>query len=172
MKKIFVLFAFFVFASSNMQAQSVAVVDTKQILQEIPEYQDAQKQLDQIVSGWRKEIEQKHKNIDEMYRAYQAEQVLLTENERSRREESIVNKEKEMREYQKKKFGPEGELFQKRQELVQPIQDDVYKAIEKAAQKKKIDIVLDKSEGASILFFTQQFDMTSSVLRELGISTN
>lgn len=172
MKKIFVLFAFFVFASSNMYAQSVAVVDTKQILQEIPEYQDAQKQLDQIVSGWRKEIEQKHKNIDEMYRSYQAEQVLLTENERARREEAIVNKEKEMREYQKKKFGPEGELFQKRQELVQPIQDDVYKAIEKAAQKKKIDIVLDKSEGASILFFTQQFDMTSSVLRELGISTN
>ena len=171
MKKIVCLLTLVFFMSINVQAQSIGIVDSKQILQEIPEYQDAQKQLDQIVDGWRKEIEQKHKNIDEMYRAYQAEQVLLTENERSRREDAIVNKEKEMREFQKKKFGPEGELFQKRQELVQPIQDDVYKAIEKAAKNKKIDIVLDKSEGASILFFTQQYDMTSSVLRELGIST-
>lgn len=172
MKRIVFLLTFVLLSSISIQAQSIGIVDTKQILQQVEEYNDAQKQLDQIVDGWRKEIEQKHKSIDEMYRAYQAEQVLLTENERSRREEAIVNKEKEMREFQKKKFGPEGELFQKRQELVQPIQDDVYKAIEKAAKNKKIDIVLDKSEGASILFFTPQYDMTSSVLRELGISTN
>ncbi|MGB1242748.1 MAG: OmpH family outer membrane protein [Chitinophagales bacterium] len=172
MKKIVFLLAFVLVTFINTQAQTVGVVDTKQILQEIPEYNNAQKQLDQIVDGWRKEIEQKHKKVDEMYRAYQAEQVLLTENERSRREQAIVDKEKEMREFQKTKFGPEGELFQKRQELVQPIQDDVYEAIEKAAKKKKIDIVFDKSEGASILFFTKDYDMTSSVLRELGISTN
>lgn len=172
MKRILFLLSFVLFVSFTAQAQSIGIVDTKQILSEVPEYNDAQKQLDQIVDGWRKEIEQKHKNIDEMYRAYQAEQVLLTESERNRREDAIVEKEKEMREFQKNKFGPEGELFQKRQELVQPIQDDVYKAIEKAAKNKKIDIVLDKSEGASILFFTPQYDMTSSVLRELGISTN
>ncbi len=172
MKKIAFLLSFVLFISFTAQAQSVGIVDTKQILNEVPEYNDAQKQLDQIVDGWRKEIEQKHKNIDEMYRSYQAEQVLLSENERTRREEAIVTKEKEMREFQKNKFGPEGELFQKRQELVQPIQDDVYKAIEQAAKKKKIDIVIDKSEGAAILFFTPQYDMTSSVLKELGISTN
>ncbi|MEZ4888792.1 MAG: OmpH family outer membrane protein [Chitinophagales bacterium] len=172
MKKIVCLLSLILFVSINVHAQSVGIVDTKQILQQIPEYGDAQKQLDQIVEGWRKEIEQKHKNIDEMYRAYQAEQVLLTENERTRREEAIVNKEKEMREFQKDKFGTEGDLFQKRQELVQPIQDDVFQAIEKAAKKRKIDIVLDKSEGAAILFFTPEYDMTSAVLKELGISTN
>ncbi len=157
------------FQGANLSAQRMAVVDTKAILDKIPDYKEAEKKLDQIAEGWQKDVEKKYKEIDEMYKDYQANEVLLTDEMRKKREAEIVNKEKELKDFQKSKFGYEGELFQKRKELVQPIQDQVYDAIEKLATEKGYDIILDKSSNASILFSNAKFDKSEEVLKELGL---
>ena len=171
MKKSIAIFVLVLMMSFGYtaQAQSFGYVDTEYVLEQVPDYQKAQEQLDKVVSGWRQEIEQMHKEVDEMYRQFQAEQVLLTESERIKREDAIVAKERDMRAYQKQRFGPEGDLLKKRQELVQPIQNEVYAAIERLAKKRKVDFILDKSGGVSILYANPQYDLTNDVLKELNI---
>ncbi len=176
MKKWIVLLVsvvLFSFATVNeAAAQSMAYVDTEAVLKKLPTYQRAQTQLDQVVDGWRKEIEQRYKEIDRLYRQFQAEQVLLSEKERVAREENIVNKEKETRALQNKRFGEGGDLHLKRQELVTPIQQQVFSALEKVSKRKNIDMVFDKASGVSILYANPKFDLTGDVLKELGISDN
>ena len=155
--------------TNNLQAQRFAYVDTEYILSKIPEYQSAETQLDKIAEKWQADVQKKYAEIEEMYKDYQANQILLTEDMRAAREDEIMNKERELKEYQKGKFGYEGELFQKRQELVKPIQDQVYEAIQKLAKQKAFDFILDKSSGVSILFANPKFDKSDDVLRELGI---
>ncbi|HEX4852349.1 MAG TPA: OmpH family outer membrane protein, partial [Puia sp.] len=113
------------------QAQRYAVVDTKYILDRMPDYKDAQKQLDQMSMQWQKEIDDKQAVLDKMYKEYEAEQVMLSDDLKKKREDELFNKEKEVRDLQRKRFGFEGDLFKKRQELVKPIQDKVYNAIQK-----------------------------------------
>jgi len=156
-------------SSTSLQAQRFAYVDTEYIMSKIPEYQMAEKQLDKIAEQWQAEVQKKYAEIEEMYKDYQANQILLTEDMRAAREEEIMAKERAVKEYQKTKFGYEGELFQKRQELVKPIQDQVYEAIEKVANQKAFDFILDKSSGVSILFANPKFNKSEDILRELGI---
>ncbi len=171
MKKL-ILLNIFLFATVFFSyAQKFAYVDTEYILENITEYQDAQTELDRIAAEWQAEIEKRYAAVEKLYMEYQAEQVLLTEEMKKQREEEIIAKEKAIKEYQKQKFGYEGELFKKRQELVKPIQDRVYDAIQKIAKSKGYDIILDRSAGLVMLYAEARFDKSDDVLRHLGYAT-
>ncbi len=170
MKHIIVLIAFLMAATTFSMAQKIVYVDTDKVLNSMPEYKEAQQQIDKITEKWQKEIQARYSEIEEMYKAYQAEEILLTEDLRQRRQDEIIEKEKSLKELQKEKFGHEGALFKKRQELVKPIQDEIYAAIQKMATQSAYDFVLDKSSGISILFANDKYDKTGEIMRSLGIS--
>lgn len=153
--------------AATVQAQRIACVDVNKVLESIQEYQGAQQELDNLASKWRQEIAQEYDVIKGMYNRYQAEQVLLSDEARRQKEEEIMNKEKEVRDMQKTKFGPDGALFQKRQELVRPIQDRVYSAIEAYAQERGFDFIFDKGSASGMIFSSAQYDKTSEVLDRL-----
>lgn len=144
-------------------AQRIAIVDVTAVLESMPEYQKAQEQLDKVATQWRQEIAQEQDKIKGMYSKYQAEQVLLSEEMKRQREEEIMNKEKEVRELQRQKFGPEGALFKKREELVKPIQDKVYGAIQRFAEDKGYELIFDKGSASGMLFADKKFDKTEEV---------
>lgn len=148
----------------NANAQRIAYVDVNEILESIVEYQEAQKQLDEVASRWRQEIANEYDNIKSMYNRYQTEQVLLSDDARKQKEEEIIAKEKDVRELQRSRFGPEGALFKKRQELVRPIQDKVYGAIEEYAKDRGYDFIFDKSGNAGMIFSNPQYDKTNDIL--------
>jgi outer membrane protein len=164
MKKIFVSAAIMMFLAFSISAQKIAIVDITQVLSSLPDYKKAQEDLDKVATKWRADIATQQDAIKGMYNKYQAEQVLLSDDARKQRENEIMNKEKEVRDLQRVKFGPEGELFKKRQELVKPLQDKVYSAIEKFANEKGYDLVLDKSSSAGIIFANNNYDKTSQIL--------
>jgi outer membrane protein len=167
MKKITILFiAIFVLAISSY-AQRYAIIDTRYILSKLSEYSDAQKKLDAFSLQWQKEIDDKQALLDQMYRNYEAEKVMLSEELLKKREDDLFNKEKEVRDLQKKRFGFEGDLFKKRQELVKPIQDKVYNAVQKLAVARQYDLILDKSEGITVIFADPKLDRSDDVLKEL-----
>jgi len=153
--------------SFETDAQRFVVVDINQILESVDEYQAAQSELDVLASKWRQDIAQEYDVIKGMYNRYQAEQVLLSDEARRQREDEIMEKEKEVRELQKAKFGPEGALFQKRQELVRPIQDRVYAAIEDYAEERSYDFIFDKSGTAGIIFANPKNDKTEDIINRL-----
>lgn len=167
MKKGVAILAVLLLATVTVQAQRFAYVDVEKILESISDYKAAQSTLDQAASKWKQEIAAKYSEIDELYRSYQAEQVLLSEKAKQQREEEIVNREKEARKFQKDKFGPEGELFQKRQQLVKPIQDKVYAAIEQYALDRGFDFIFDQSGGVGILYANPKNDKTDDVIKRL-----
>ncbi|MBK8557573.1 MAG: OmpH family outer membrane protein [Lewinellaceae bacterium] len=144
-------------------AQRIAYVDVTDILESLPEYQKAQEQLDKIATQWRQEIAVEQDKIKGMYSKYQAEQVLLSEDMKKQREEEIMNKEKEVRELQRVKFGAEGSLFKKREELVRPIQDRVYGAIQQFAEDKGFEFIFDKGSASGMLFADKRYDKTADV---------
>ena len=166
-KTIFTLVVVCCFAFSSF-AQRFAYVDTEYILENIPEFKKAQKEVDAIAENWRKEIDVMYQDIDKLYRAYQAEQVLLPEATKVQRQKEIEQKEKDVKEYQKQKFGYEGELFQKKQELIKPIQDKVYNEVQKLASEKTLDFIFDKSSGVSMLYANPKHDRSDDVLKALG----
>ncbi len=157
------------FAGVAANAQKIAVVDVTNILDNLDEYLLAQDKLDKLAAEWNQDIAKEYDKIKSMYNKYQAEQVLLSEDLKVRREEEIVQKEKQVRELQRAKFGPEGELFLRRQELVSPIQEKVFNEIESFASEKGIDIMLDKSSSTGLLFTSEDFDKTETIKRRLGI---
>ena len=169
MKKL-LLFAFcfllFTFAS---YAQRYAIIDSKYILEKLTDYKDAQKKLDQFSEQWQQEIDQKQTLVDKMIKEYDAEQVMLSDELKKKREDELYNKEKELRDLQKKRFGFEGDLFKKRQELIKPIQDKVYNAVQKLAIDKQYDFILDKSEGITVIFADPKLDKSDDVLKNLGV---
>jgi outer membrane protein len=167
LKRGFFLLSLAMALSFTAQAQRIAVVDVNKILESIDEYQAAQQELDQIASKWRQDIAQEYDKIKGMYNSYQAEQVLLSDEARRQREEEIMAKEKEVRDLQKTYFGPEGQLFKRRQDLVRPIQDKVYAAIESYAQDRGYDLVLDKSSASGILFNNPDYDKTEDIMNRL-----
>ena len=150
-------------------SQKYAIIDTRYILDKMPEYKDAQKQLDDIAAGWRRDIDARQAELDKMYKDYDAEQVMLTEELRKKREDQLFNKEKDVRDLQRKRFGFEGDLFKKRQELIKPIQDKVFNAVQKMAVSRGYDFVLDKSEGNTIIFADPKLDKSEDVLKDLGV---
>ncbi len=150
-------------------AQRYAVVDSKYILDRMPDYKTAQKQLDQISAQWQKEIDDKQVILDKMYKDFEGEEVMLSDDLKKKREDELFNHEKEVRDLQRKRFGFEGDLFKKRQELIKPVQDKVYNAIQKIAVTRMYDFILDKSEGITVIFADPKLDKSDDVLRELGV---
>jgi outer membrane protein len=169
MKKVlFVLSAFLLIASVSV-AQRYAVIDSKYILDKIPDYKEAQTKLDQFSEMWQQEIDKKSAELNKMYKDFDAEQIMLSDDLKKKREDELFNKEKEVRDLQRKRFGFEGDLFKKRQELIKPIQDKVYNAIQKLAVAKLYDFILDKSEGITVIFADPKLDKSDDVLKELGV---
>ncbi|MCK5838564.1 MAG: OmpH family outer membrane protein [Bacteroidales bacterium] len=162
------IFSVFAFAT----AQKFAYVDTDYILENIPEYNDAKALLDDLSEQWQHEIEEKYAEIDLLYKAYQAEAVLLPEDMKKKKEDEIIKKEKGVKELQRQKFGQDGELFKKRQELIKPIQEKIYNAIEEMAVQRNFAIIFDKSGSLSMLFADAKYDLSDDVLDELGYSYN
>ncbi len=169
MKKILLLAFLFLFAAFAGNAQRYAIIDSKYILEKIPDYKEAQKKLDGFSEVWQKDLDQRQTALDKMFKDYDAEQVMLTDVLKKKREDELYNKEKELRDLQKKRFGFEGDLFKKRQELIKPIQDRVYNAVQKLAVEKLYDFILDKSEGITVIFADPKLDKSDDVLRNLGV---
>lgn len=157
-----------IFWTTNVNAQRFAYIDSEYILNNIPEYQEAQKELDAQSAVWQQQIEAKYAEIDRLYKAYQAEQILLTEEQRRKREQEIITKEKEAKDFQKSKFGVDGELFKKRQELVKPIQDKIYTALDQIATTNTLAIIFDKSGQSNMIYTNPKYDKSDEVLKKLG----
>jgi outer membrane protein len=169
MIKNFILSALFIAGVFNCSAQRYAVIDSKYILQKLPEYKLAQQRLDQISEQWQQDIDKRSADLDKMYKDFDAEQVMLSDELKKKREDELFNKEKELRDLQRKRYGYEGDLFKKRQELIKPIQDKVYNAVQKIAVTKSYDFILDKSEGITVIFADPKLDRSDDVLKELGV---
>lgn len=168
MKQIISVIAFLI--ALPVFGQRFAYVDSEYILNQMPEYKSAQKQLDFLSEQWEKEIEKKKEEIAKLEKNLAAERVLLTDDVIKQRNEEIAAKNKELREYQVAKFGVNGELFTKRQELVKPIQDKVFEAIQKVAKDNALDFIFDKSGGVTMLYTNTKYDRSDEVLEALGIS--
>lgn len=169
MKKFLFFILISIFATQVSNAQKFGYVDSDFIMNKMPAYGTAQRELDKMSENWQKEIESMYKNIDKLYKNYQAEEVLLTEEMKKKRQDEIVKKEQEVKEYQKKIFGFEGTMFKKRQELIRPVQDQIFEAIEKVAKQKQLQIVFDKSGDLVMLYTNPVHDYTEYVLEELGL---
>lgn len=171
MKKCILLFVIMGIACIGI-AQKYAIIDTRYVLDKMPDYKLAQGQLDATAANWQKEIDAKQAELSKMYRQFEAEQVMLTAELRKKREDEIFNKEKVVRDLQKQRFGFEGDLFKERQKLIKPIQDKVYTAIQKLAVARGYDFILDKSEGITVIFADPKLDKSEDLLRELGVKPN
>ncbi len=168
MKKIILTIALMLTIVSFSKAQKFAYVDTDYIMENITEFVAAQQELDELSKQWQQEIEQKLKEVEEMYKDYRAEAVLLPEDMKQKREEAIIQKEKEVKDLQMKRFGKDGDLFQKRQELVKPIQDRVYNALSEIAEQENYAVIFDKSSGLSMLYTNPRYDLSDDVIEKLG----
>lgn len=169
MRKLGILITLSFLMSFGLQAQKIAVVDISALLESSEDYNNAQRQLDKISADWRQEISIQLDEIKSLYNKYQAEQVLLSDDTRKEREQEIMDKEATVREIQKRRFGPEGDLFKKRQDLVSPIQDKVFAAIEDFANSRGFDIIFDKGGAAGLLYANSEYDKTDEIKKKLGI---
>ncbi len=170
MKKLFFLFTLsFLLTAFASNAQRYAIIDTKYILEKIPEYKEANKKLEEMADAWQKEIDLMQSDLDKLYRQLDAEKAMLTPELMKKREDEIFNKEKAVRDLQRRRFGFEGDYFRKKQELVKPIQDKVYSAVQKLATDRLYDFILDKSEGITVIFADPKLDKSDDVLKILGV---
>jgi len=167
MKKIVLSLLTVFMLSSVALSQKYAFVDMNYILSEIPAYKEAQKELDDLSEKWQKEIEAKYKEIEAKYKAYQQEQILLPADTKRQREQEIFESEKAAKELQKKRFGVDGSMFQKRKELIEPIQDEIYKAIKTMAKEKGYDFVMEKEKNSNILYADPKYDKSDIVLNKI-----
>lgn len=156
------------FITISASAQRFAYVDSDYILKHIPEYTSSQKQLDALSAQWQKDVDARFADIDKLFKAYQADQVLLTEDMRKRREAEIIEKENAAKEFQRLKFGFEGELFQVRTRLIKPIQDRVSKAIQAIADAQQLDMIFDKTSEITLLYASPRLDKSNDVITRLG----
>jgi outer membrane protein len=168
MRKFVIILTVLIVMAGITSAQKYAFVDTEYILNNIPSYKAAKDKLDNISEEWQKEIETKYSEIEQMYKDYQAEKVLLTDEMRRKREDQIIIKEKEVKELQKNYFGQEGALFKKRQELIKPIQDEIYKAVKDIATEGGYAVIFDTSSGPTMLYTNPRYDVSDEVLEKLG----
>ncbi len=169
MKKFFLVFLLSLILNAFSYSQKFAFVDTDYILNNVPTYESAKEQLEQVSKKWQKEIEDKYKEIETMYKKYQTEKHLFSEEMRIQRENEIVNSEKEVKKLQKKYFGKDGDLFKKRQDLIKPIQDEIYKYIEEIASEGDFAIIFDTATSAgSILYTNPKHDKSDEILQKMG----
>ncbi|MFC2086834.1 OmpH family outer membrane protein [Bacteroidota bacterium] len=168
MKKLAIIITLMVFYTGISVAQKFAFVDTDYILGNIPAYTAAQEKLDKFSDDWQKEIEALYKEIEDLYKSYQTDKIFLSEEMKTKRENDIIEKEKNAKEVQKKYFGPEGELFKKRQELVKPIQDEIYNAITEISAEGSYAVIFDTAAGLSLLYTNPKYDLSDEILQKLG----
>lgn len=168
MKKIIVLTVLVLAASFTGMAQKFAFVDSEYIRNNIPAFTAAQQQLDKLSEGWEKEVADGYAAVEQMYKDYQAEVVLLTQDQKRKREETIIAREKEVKDLQNTYFGMEGELFKKREEMVKPIQDEILRAIKEISVEGSYAVIFDTSAGSNILFANPRYDLSDQVLQKLG----
>ena len=170
MKKAIMILAVFCSLAVTGSAQKFALIDMEYILKSIPAYEMANEQLKQVSTRWQREIETKAKEAETLFNNYKSEQVYLSKEQQSKKEEEVVAKEKEVAELRRKYFGPEGELYKKRESLMQPIQDDIYNAVKKISEEKGYQMVIDRASDASIIFASPRIDINNEVLTKLGYS--
>lgn len=170
MKKILAVLVFVIAVSFQANAQRYCIIDSKYILDNITEYKDAQTKLDDMSEEWQKDIDTRMSEVDRMYKTYQAERAMLSDDMRNKREDEIVKKEKAVKDLQKQRFGYEGDLFKERQKLIKPIQDKVYDAVQKYAKSRAYDAVLDKAGGVTLFYADPKLDKSDDVLKLLGIN--
>ncbi len=168
MKKLLSVILLMTVISAYAYSQKYAFVDTEYILNNIPAYKAAQDQLDQSSAGWEKEIAVIYAEVERLYKAYQNESVLLTQDMKKKRENEIIEKEKEAKALQEKYFGRDGEMFVKRQELIKPIQDEIYNAVKELAVEGNFAVIFDTSGSLSMLYTNPRYDMSDDVLEKLG----
>ena len=166
MRKIF--FVLLLFASASAMAQKFALVDMEYILKNVPAYERANEQLNQVSKKWQAEVDALTSEAQTLYKNYQSEAVFLSEEQKTQREEAIVNKEKEAAELKKKYFGPEGELYKKRESLMAPIQEEIYNAVKDISVQKGYSLILDRASDAGIIFANPKIDISNEVLTKLG----
>lgn len=170
MKKIAVVLLVAVASVLAASAQKFALVDMEYIFKNVPAYEMANEQLNQLSQRWQKEVEAVGKEAETMYQNYLSDKVFLTEEQVKKREEEIVAKEKAATELRYKYFGPEGELYQKRQTLLKPIQDDVYNAVKKVAEERGYQTIFDRASSSDIVYASPRIDISNEVLAKLGYS--
>jgi outer membrane protein len=168
MKNIILMFGMLFVLIFNSRAQKIAFVNTDRILEKIPEYQSAQEKLDALALKYQKEIEQKQEAINQLNGTFQADKILLSKSMRIKRTEEVNKAELELSELRKSYFGPKGNLFKERQKMVKPIQDKVYKAIQEMADSGRFAFVLDSSSEIAVLYYSDKYDKTDDVLKNLG----
>ncbi|MEI6889635.1 MAG: OmpH family outer membrane protein [Bacteroidales bacterium] len=169
-KSALIAIAFFLLVSLSSQAQKFAYVDSQYILDNIPEFAEAQAQLEELSNQYQKEIDAKFADVDKMYKEFQAQAVLLPEDMKKKKEQEIIDAEKEAKSLQRTRFGKDGDLFKKRQEFVKPIQEKIYNAIQEIATGNNYAVIFDKGGSLSILFANPKYDVSDDVLDKLGAS--
>lgn len=168
MKRILLTLLIAAAATLGASAQKFALVDMEYILKNVPSYEMANEQLNQLSQRWQKEVENKSKEAENLYQTYLADKVFLTEEQVKKREQEIVDKEKEVTELRYKYFGPQGELEKKRESLLKPIQDDIYNAVKKLAQERGFQAIFDRASASDIIFASPQIDVSNDVLAKMG----
>ncbi len=169
MKKVILVVCFTLFAFTAAFAQRFVYVDSDYILKHIPEYASAQKQLAALSEQWQKEVDTRYQELDRLYKAYQADQVLMTADMKKRREDEIIEKEKAAKDFQRQKFGPEGELPKRSTSVIKPIQDKVAKAIQAMAESENQDMVFDKNSEVIMLYVNPRYNRSDAVITRLGL---
>lgn len=170
MKRIILLLALFVSVISASFAQKYALIDMEYILKNISSYETANEQLDIISKKWQSEVDQKQQEVQNMYKTYQSDLAFLSAEQKTKRENEIVEKEKALQELKRKYFGADGELFKKREALIKPIQDEIYTAIKEISEAKGYQLVLDRASATSVIFASPKIDISNEVLAKLGYS--
>ena len=169
MKKVILVVCFTLFAFTSSFAQRFGYVDSDYILKHVPEYASAQKQLAALSEQWQKEVDSRYQELDRLYKAYQADQVLMTADMKKRREDEIVEKEKTAKDFQRQKFGPEGELPKRSTSVIKPIQDKVAKAVQAIAESENLDMIFDKNSEVIMLYANPRYDKSAAVITRLGL---
>ena len=170
MKKLFTLLCLLMIMGAQSMAQKFALVDMEYILKNIPAYERASEQLNQVSKKWQAEVDALTEEAQTLYKNYQSEVVFLSTEQKTKKEEEIVAKEKEAAELKKKYFGPEGELFKKRESLMAPIQDEIYNAVKDISDSKGYSLILDRASDTGIIFASPKIDISNEVLTKLGYS--
>lgn len=170
MKRLLLIIAVVFTAATSGMAQKFAYIDSEFILENIPEYADAKKEVDDLSLQWQKEIEAKFAEIDQLYKKFSAEAVLLPDDIKAKREQEIIEKEKAAKDLQKQRFGTEGDLFKRRQELIKPIQEKIATALESIATAENYAVIFDKAGSVSMMFTNPRYDISEEVLDKMGYS--
>ncbi len=168
MKKLLLIAVAILLGAGAAQAQKYAVIDSEYILRKMPKYKTAQEQIDKFAATYQKEVDDAYKKVDELFRTFQAEKMLLTDDMKQKREAEILSKEQEAKDLQRKHFGPEGTLFKKREELMKPIQDQMYNAIKDVANEGGYAVIFDSANNPSLIYINARYDKSDDVLKRMG----